>query len=35
MGHKIGHEGVDQIKLAQDSIHWRPLVNTLMNLRVT
>jgi hypothetical protein len=26
--------GVDWIDLAQDRDHWRPLVNTVMNLRV-
>jgi transposase len=31
----IGWEGVDWIDLAQDMGHWRALVNTVMNLRVS
>jgi hypothetical protein len=31
---EIGWEGVDWMHLAQDRDHWRPLVNTIMNLRV-
>jgi hypothetical protein len=32
---EIKPDGVDWIKLAQDRDHWRPLVNTVMNLRVS
>jgi hypothetical protein len=31
---EIGWDGVDWIDLAQDRDQWRPLVNTVMNLRV-
>jgi hypothetical protein len=31
---EIGWDGVDWIKLAQDSDLWRALVNTVMNLLV-
>jgi hypothetical protein len=32
---KIGREGLDYVQLAQDRIHLRDLVNTLMQLRVS
>jgi hypothetical protein len=32
---KIGCDGMDWIKLAQDRDQWRALVNTVMNLRVS
>jgi hypothetical protein len=31
---EIGWDGVDWVDLAQDSDHWRALVNTVMILRV-
>jgi hypothetical protein len=31
---EIGIDGTNWIWLAQDRIHWRALVNTVMNLRV-
>jgi hypothetical protein len=31
---EIGWDGVDCIDLAQDRDQWKPLVNTVMNLRV-
>jgi hypothetical protein len=31
---EIGQDGVDWVNLAQDSDHWRALVNTVMNLWV-
>jgi hypothetical protein len=31
---KIGCGGIDSIDVAQDRDQWRPLVNTVMNLRV-
>jgi hypothetical protein len=31
---EIGWDGVDWVDLAQDRDQWRPLVNTVMNLRV-
>jgi hypothetical protein len=31
---EIGVNGVNWIQLAQDRIHWRAFVNTVMNLRV-
>jgi hypothetical protein len=31
---EIGWDGMDWIDLAQDSEQWRPLVNTVMNIRV-
>jgi hypothetical protein len=31
---EIGWDGVDWVDLAEDSYHWRALVNTVMNLRV-
>jgi hypothetical protein len=31
---KIGWGGMDWIDLAQDRDQWRPVVNTVMNLRV-
>jgi hypothetical protein len=31
---EIGWNGMDWIDLAQDSVQWRSLVNTIMNLRV-
>jgi hypothetical protein len=31
---EIGREGVDWIRLAQDKIQWRPVVNAVMNHRV-
>jgi hypothetical protein len=31
---EIGWEGVDWIHLAQNKDQWRPLVNTVLNLRV-
>jgi hypothetical protein len=31
---EIGIDGVNWIQLAQDRVHWRALVNTVMNLRV-
>jgi hypothetical protein len=35
MDHReIGRGGIDWIDLAQDRDQWRPLVNTVMNLRV-
>jgi hypothetical protein len=30
---EIGREGVDWMHLAENSDHWRALVNTVMNLR--
>jgi hypothetical protein len=32
---EIGWGGMDWIDLAQDRDHWRALVNTVMNLRVS
>jgi hypothetical protein len=32
---EVGWGGVDWIDLAQDRDHWRALVNTLLNLRVS
>jgi hypothetical protein len=32
---KIGWNSVDWIHLAQDTVQWRAVVNTLMNLRVS
>jgi hypothetical protein len=31
---EIGWDGVDWIELAQDRDQWRPLVNTVMNLKI-
>jgi hypothetical protein len=31
---EIGVYGTNWIQLAQDSVHWRAFVNTVMNLRV-
>jgi hypothetical protein len=31
---EVGCGGIDWIDLAEDRDHWRPLVNTLMNLQV-
>jgi hypothetical protein len=31
---EIGWDGMDWINLAQDRDQWRPLVNTVMNIRV-
>jgi hypothetical protein len=31
---EIGIDGANWIQLAQDSVHWRACVNTVMNLRV-
>jgi hypothetical protein len=31
---ETGLEGVDWIHVAQDSVQWQALVNTVMNLRV-
>jgi hypothetical protein len=31
---EIGWEGVDWIHLAQDTVQWRALVNTVMDLRI-
>jgi hypothetical protein len=31
---EIGWDGSDWIELAQDRDQWRPLVNTVMNLRI-
>jgi hypothetical protein len=31
---KIGIEGANWIRLAQDRVQWRAFVNTVMNLRV-
>jgi hypothetical protein len=30
----IGLDGVNWIRLAQDGVHWRAFVSTVMNLRV-
>jgi hypothetical protein len=32
---EIGWDGVDWVNVAQDRGHWRALVNTVMNLRVS
>jgi len=32
---EVGWEGVDMIRMAQDSDQWRGLLNTAMNLRLT
>jgi len=32
---EVGWEGVDWIHLAQDRNQWLPLLNTVMNLRVS
>jgi len=32
---ETGREGVDWIRLAQDMLQWRALVNTVMNLTLT
>jgi len=31
---EIGIDGANRIQLAQDRVHWRACVNTVMNLRV-
>jgi hypothetical protein len=31
---EIGIDGANWIQLAQDRVHWRAFVNTVMNLRV-
>jgi hypothetical protein len=31
---EIGWDGVDWLNIAQDRDQWRPLVNTVLNLRV-
>jgi hypothetical protein len=31
---ELGRDGVDWINLAQDSVQWEAVVNTLMNLKV-
>jgi hypothetical protein len=31
---EIRYEGVDWIHLAQDTVQWRTLVNTIMNFRI-
>jgi hypothetical protein len=31
----IGIDGANWIRLAQDRVHWRAFVNTVMNLRVS
>jgi hypothetical protein len=31
---EIGIDGTNWIRLAQDGVHWRAFVNTVMNLRV-
>jgi hypothetical protein len=31
---EIGIDGANWIQLAQDRVHWRACVNTVMNLRV-
>jgi hypothetical protein len=31
---EIGWDGVEWIDVAQDRNHWRPLVNTVLNIRV-
>jgi hypothetical protein len=31
---EIGWDGMNWIDVAQDSVQWRALVNTVMNLRV-
>jgi hypothetical protein len=31
---EIVYEGIDWIRLAQNMVQWRDLVNTVMNLRV-
>jgi hypothetical protein len=31
---EIGRDGVDWMDMAQDRDQWRPLVNTVLNLRV-
>jgi transposase len=30
----IGIDGANWIRLAQDRVHWRAFVNTVMNLRI-
>jgi len=32
---KVGYESADWSHLAWDRVHWRVLVNTVMNIRVT
>jgi hypothetical protein len=32
---EIGIDGANWIQLAQDRVHWRAFVNTVLNLRVT
>jgi hypothetical protein len=34
LSREIGWGGIDWIDLAEDKNQWRPLVNTVMNLRV-